>query len=69
MRHDFRLLVADKTFWIIALLFAVLIGYGTFNGASWANERTRLTTELNERGEKNLSSLQKEKLRFCRRSR
>lgn len=35
MRHEWRLLVADRTLWVIAPLFALLIGYGVYNGLSW----------------------------------
>jgi ABC-2 type transport system permease protein len=64
MRHDLQLLAADKTLWIVAALFAVLIGYGTFNGARWAHERARLTAELQTRGEKSLTALQTEAAAF-----
>jgi ABC-2 type transport system permease protein len=36
MKHEWRALVADRTLWIIVPLFAVIIGYGVYNGASWA---------------------------------
>jgi ABC-2 type transport system permease protein len=55
MRHDLRLLVADRTLWVIAALFVVLIGYGIFNGARWTGERQRRVNELTQRGEKSLS--------------
>lgn len=35
MRHEWRLLVADRTLWVIVPLFALLIGYGVYNGLSW----------------------------------
>ncbi|MDX2032229.1 MAG: DUF3526 domain-containing protein [Blastocatellia bacterium] len=35
MRHEWRSLTADRTLWIIAPLFALLIGYGVYNGSSW----------------------------------
>lgn len=41
MRHDLRQLAADKTLYIVATLFAVLIAYGVFNGATWARGRLR----------------------------
>lgn len=39
MRHDLRQLAADKTLYIVALLFAVLLAYGIWNGATWTRER------------------------------
>ena len=35
IQHEWRTLRADRTLWIIVPLFAVLIGYGVYNGASW----------------------------------
>ena len=37
MKHEWRSLVADRTLWIIAPLFALLIGYGVYNGSSWVS--------------------------------
>jgi ABC-2 type transport system permease protein len=36
MKHEWRILVADRTLWVITPLFALLIGYGVYNGSSWA---------------------------------
>jgi ABC-2 type transport system permease protein len=60
IRHDLRLLVADKTLWIVAVLFAILIGYGTFNGMRWAEIRARVTRDLDERGKTSLTKLKEE---------
>jgi ABC-2 type transport system permease protein len=35
MRHEWRNLRADRTLLVIAPLFAVLIGYGVYNGSTW----------------------------------
>jgi ABC-2 type transport system permease protein len=35
MQHEWRALRADRTLWIIVPLFAVIIGYGVYNGAAW----------------------------------
>jgi ABC-2 type transport system permease protein len=35
MKHEWRSLVADRTLWVIVPLFAVIIGYGVYNGAAW----------------------------------
>jgi ABC-2 type transport system permease protein len=35
MKHEWRSLVADRTLWVITPLFALLIGYGVYNGSSW----------------------------------
>jgi len=36
MKHEWRSLSADHTLWVIAPLFALIIGYGVYNGSSWA---------------------------------
>lgn len=45
IKHDLRGLVADKTLLIIGVLFTLLIGYGVYNGASWAARRAELINE------------------------
>jgi ABC-2 type transport system permease protein len=36
MKHEWRSLRADRTLWAIVPLFALIIGYGVYNGVSWA---------------------------------
>jgi ABC-2 type transport system permease protein len=60
LRHEWRTLLADRTLWIITPLFALLIGYGIYNGSTWvdfqrttlqaaqAEERTRLARAQEE---------------------
>ena len=40
MLHEWRSLLADRTLWFITPLFALLIGYGVYNGAAWARFQT-----------------------------
>jgi ABC-2 type transport system permease protein len=35
MKHEWRSLRADRTLWVIVPLFALIIGYGVYNGVSW----------------------------------
>lgn len=35
MRHEWRNLRADRTLQLLALLLALIVGYGIYNGASW----------------------------------
>ncbi len=35
VRHEARLIVADPTLWVLALILAGVVGYGVLNGASW----------------------------------
>jgi ABC-2 type transport system permease protein len=39
MSHEWRNLSADRTLWLVTLLFGVLIGYGLYNGVSWVRFR------------------------------
>lgn len=53
MQHEWRSLVADRTLWIIAPLFALLIGYGVYNGAAWVNfQRSTLDAAQQEERER-----------------
>jgi ABC-2 type transport system permease protein len=52
MKHDLRLLAADRTLWVIVALFALLIGYGIFNGARWARKRAHSVSELQGRSDR-----------------
>src|SRR5918995_1338244 len=35
LRHEWRLLTADATVWVVVATFAAAIGYGVWNGARW----------------------------------
>jgi ABC-2 type transport system permease protein len=52
MKQDLRLLAADRTLWVIVALFAMLIGYGVFNGARWAHKRSHSVSQLQSRSER-----------------
>jgi ABC-2 type transport system permease protein len=53
MNHEWRNLRADRTLWVIVPLFAVIIGYGVYNGASWAQfQRATLDAAANEERER-----------------
>jgi len=58
MRHDLRLLAADKLLWIIAAIFLVLITAGIYNGANWTTARKTSVAALEQKG---LDALQKQK--------
>jgi len=60
IRHDLRLLAADKTLWIVAGIFLVLIAYGTFNGARFTAERAAIVKNYQERGDATLSNFRTE---------
>ncbi|RUL82808.1 ABC transporter permease [Tautonia sociabilis] len=39
MRHEARVLAADRSLWALAGLLAAVVAYGALNGASWAETR------------------------------
>lgn len=53
MKHEWRSLSADRMLWVIAPLFAVIIGYGVYNGASWVRfQQTTLDAARQEERER-----------------
>jgi ABC-2 type transport system permease protein len=45
LRHDLRLLAADRSLPLVALLFTVLLGYAFSNGVAWTRARTQAVDE------------------------
>jgi ABC-2 type transport system permease protein len=41
IRHEWRLLHADHTVWVVAAVFAAAIGYGVWNGVRWVDFQRR----------------------------
>jgi ABC-2 type transport system permease protein len=53
MQHEWRALRADRTLWIIVPLFAVIIGYGVYNGVAWVRfQQVTLAAAANEERER-----------------
>jgi ABC-2 type transport system permease protein len=51
LQHEWRSLLADRTLWIVTPLFALLIGYGIYNGSTWVHfQRTTLAAARAEEG-------------------
>jgi ABC-2 type transport system permease protein len=49
IKHELRILRADRTLWTIIPLFAMLIAYGVYNGASWTQfQKTTLEAAKQE---------------------
>jgi ABC-2 type transport system permease protein len=48
LRHDLRLLVADRSLPVFALMFTILLGYAFTNGVAWTRARTRAVDEWQE---------------------
>lgn len=45
MKHEWKLMLADRTMPVITALLAVIIAYGVFNGTWWMKNRLRVTRE------------------------
>jgi ABC-2 type transport system permease protein len=49
IQHEWRALRADRVLWLIVPLFALIIGYGVYNGASWVRfQKATLQTAVAE---------------------
>lgn len=64
VRHDLKLLVADKILWIVAALLLALIAGGIYNGAVWAKERRTVVAALEQKGLDDLEKLKAEAAGF-----
>ncbi len=51
MRHEWQTLRADKTIWLVTILFAGFIGYGVYNGVSSVRKQQATIRLLTERHE------------------
>lgn len=53
IQHEWRALRADRILWLIVPLFALIIGYGVYNGASWVRfQNATLLTAAAEEAER-----------------
>ncbi len=55
IKNEWRNLFAEKSFLILAFVFAILLGYGIYNGASRINERAEQSQNLIEKQEKDFA--------------
>lgn len=49
MRHDLRMLTADKTLWLVAAMFLVSVAGGIYNGARFAENRRTAVAEAEKK--------------------
>ena len=56
IRHEWRLLQADRTAWLVIFLFALLIGYAFLNGSVWARKQQAGITQYLVKSEAQLNS-------------
>lgn len=55
VKNEWRTLFAERSFFILAAVFSILIGYGIYNGASWIRERENQSRQLLEPQGKDLA--------------
>ncbi|MBA2379758.1 MAG: hypothetical protein H0V76_09325, partial [Blastocatellia bacterium] len=60
MRHDLRLLVADKILWIVVVLMLGMIAGGIYNGAIWASARLAAVSALEQKALEDLAEQRSE---------
>jgi ABC-2 type transport system permease protein len=60
MRHDLRLLMADRALVLVIGLFSLLIGYAIYNGARWVQARQQAAHAQIRESEEKLRTLQDE---------
>lgn len=64
MRHDLRLLAADKILWIVAALMLVLIAGGIYNGVQWTKSQRATIAGIEEKALGELDKLKSEAVEF-----
>jgi len=55
IKTEWRNLFAERSFVVLAIVFAALIVYATLSGSSWVNERSQQSQELLDKQEKDLA--------------
>ena len=46
IKNEWRNLFAERSFLVLAIVFAVLLGFGIYNGAKWIKERSEKSKTL-----------------------
>jgi hypothetical protein len=57
IKHEWRNLIADRTLPLIALLLALLIGYGVYNGQAWLSSYRASSEGLPEKSRERLAKM------------
>jgi ABC-2 type transport system permease protein len=60
IKHEWRLLLADRTAWLVVALFAGLIGYAVLNGTAWTQRQQAGISRYLAESEAQLKSYQQE---------
>ncbi len=57
IRHEWRALIADRTAWLVSVIFGLLICYAVANGVSWVRSQTAVLDSVEVDGNRRLSQL------------
>ncbi|MGE3507980.1 MAG: ABC transporter permease [Vicinamibacterales bacterium] len=59
LRHEWRLLTSDGSLWLVVVIFAAAIGYGTLNGVRWVRFQHHAIAEAAREEQERFSAQQK----------
>lgn len=57
IKHEWRNLTADRTAWIVLLLFAIVVGYATYKGSTWVSHLQNSIEQARQEERERLSEL------------
>jgi ABC-2 type transport system permease protein len=61
-KHEWRLLLADRTLLAVSLLMAALVGYSLYNGSSWINFQKATLSQTDAEQQRRVAKLQSDLL-------
>jgi ABC-2 type transport system permease protein len=59
IKHEWRNLAADRTAWVVLLLFALVIGYAIFKGQGWARHQQNTLAQMRQDEDERLGEIRK----------
>lgn len=57
IRHEWRNLTADRTAWVVLILFALVIGYALYKGQSWTRLQQNSLTQMRADEQKRIADI------------
>jgi ABC-2 type transport system permease protein len=57
IRHEWRNLTADRTAWVVLLMFALVIGYALFKGHAWARHQQNTLAQMEQDEQERLGEI------------
>jgi ABC-2 type transport system permease protein len=59
IKHEWRNLTADRTAWVVLLLFALVIGYALFKGQAWARHQDSTLAQMQQDEQERLGEIRR----------